>query len=40
MNATSDIKCEIANFRANIKRRATETQDPAQDILGKELRKQ
>ena len=33
----SETKCEIAKVRANIKRRATETQDPAQVILGIEL---
>ena len=30
----SETKCEIAKVRENIKRRATETQDPAQVILG------
>ena len=33
----SETKCEIAKVRENIKRRATETQDPAQVILGIEL---
>ena len=36
-HAPSETKCEIAKVRANIKRRATETQDPAQVILGREL---
>ena len=36
-HAPSETKCEIAKVRANIKRRATETQDPAQVILGIEL---
>ena len=29
-HAPSETKCEIAKVRANIKRRATKTQDPAQ----------
>ena len=33
----SETTCEIAKVRADIKRRATETQDPAQVILGREL---
>ena len=33
----SEAKCEIAKVRANIKRRATETQNPAQVILRREL---
>ena len=36
-HATSETKCEIAKVRANIKRRATETEVPAQVILGREL---
>ena len=36
-HASFEPKCEIAKARANIKRRATETQDPAQVILGIEL---
>ena len=36
-HASSEIKCEIAKVRVNIKRRAIETQDPAQVILGREL---
>ena len=32
-----ETKCDIAKLRANIKRRATETQGPAQVILGREL---
>ena len=35
--APSETKCEIAKVRANIKRRATETQDPAQVLLGRVL---
>ena len=35
-HVSSGTKCEIAKVRANIKRRATETQDPAQ--VGTELR--
>ena len=35
-HARFETKCEIAKVRANIKRRATETQDPAQ--VGTELR--
>ena len=31
-HAPTETKCEIAKVRANIKRRATETQDPAQVI--------
>ena len=33
----SETTCEIAKVRANVKRRATETQDPVQVILGREL---
>ena len=33
----TEAKCEIAKDRANFKRRATETQDPAQVILGIKL---
>ena len=36
-HAPSGTKCKIMKVRANIKRRATETQDPAQVILGREL---
>ena len=36
-HAPSETKCETAKVRANIKRRATETRDPAQVILGIEL---
>ena len=36
-HAPSETKCETAKVRANIKRRATETQDLAQVILGIEL---
>ena len=36
-HAPSETKCEIAKVRANIKRRATETQDPVQVILRREL---
>ena len=36
-HAPSETKCEIAKVRPNIKRRATETQDPAQVILGIEF---
>ena len=36
-HAPSETKCEIAKVSANIKRRATETQDPVQVILGREL---
>ena len=37
-HALSETKCEIAKVRANIKRRAAETEAPAQVILGRELR--
>ena len=33
-HAPSETKCEIVKVRANIKKRATETQDPAQVTLG------
>ena len=36
-HAPSERKCKISKVRANIQRRATETQDPAQIILGREL---
>ena len=36
-HALSETKCEIAKVRANIKGRATETQDPAQVMLGIKL---
>ena len=36
-HAPSEAKCKIAKVRANIKKRATETQDSAQVILGIEL---
>ena len=36
-HAPSEKKCEIAKVRVNIKRRATDTQDPAHVILGIEL---
>ena len=36
-HAPSETKCELAKVGANIKRRAAETQDPAQVILGREL---
>ena len=36
-HAPYERKCEIAKVRANIKRKATETQYPAQVILGIEL---
>ena len=36
-HAPSETKCEISKVRANIKRRATETQHPAQSILEREL---
>ena len=36
-HAPSETKYEIVKVRANIKRRATETQDPAQVVLGREL---
>ena len=32
-----ETKCDIAKVRANIKRRARETQDPVQVILEREL---
>ena len=32
-----ETKCDIAKVRANIKRRARDTQDPVQVILGREL---
>ena len=32
-HAPSETNCKIAKFRANIKRRATKTKDPAQVIL-------
>ena len=35
--APSETKFEIAKVRANIKRRATESQDPVQVILGRVL---
>ena len=36
-HAPSETKCEISKVRANIKRKATETQDLAQAILEREL---
>ena len=36
-HAPSETKYEIVKVRANIKRRATETQDPSQVVLGREL---
>ena len=36
-HAPSETKCEISKVRANIKTRATETQDSAQAILEREL---
>ena len=34
-HAPSETKCNIAKVRANIERRATETHDPVQIILGR-----